>query len=1004
MKAMSFKPVSPKVDFPAMERDLLKEWYDKGIVEKYLKRNEKSEKRFSFLDGPITANNPMGVHHGWGRTYKDLWQRFWNMCGYKQRFQNGFDCQGLWVEVEVEKELGIRNKKDIENLVPGDKKASIAKFVQLCKERVYTFSAIQTDQSKRLGYFMDWDNSYYTMSDENNYMIWYFLKTCFEKGWIYKGHDSVPWCPRCQTAISQHEMLTEDYKEVVHESIFMQFPLVGHPHEYLLVWTTTPWTIPGNIAVAVDVDLEYSLVEAKNGDKLWVAKDRVDAVFTEGYESIVKKVKGIELVGLKYKSAFDDVPGVAAVAKKHPDTFHMVIPTDPLIMPISVTEGTGLVHTAVSAGIEDFKLGKKLGLPMITLIEDNATYIPELGFMPGKSAKKHPELVFDFMKEQESDDERFVFLIHRYRHRYPACWRCKTELVWKVADEWYIAMDIKEKGGEKTLREQMIDTAKMIEWHPSFGLERELDWLKNMHDWMISKKNRYWGLALPIYECKKCGKFEVIGGKEELQKRAVSGWKELEGHSPHKPYIDEVTIKCSDCGEVISRVDDVGNVWLDAGIVPFSTFIDPETKELSYITNKKYWKEWFPVDFITESFPGQFKNWFYSMIAMSTVLEKKNPFKTILGYASMLAEDGRPMHKSWGNSIEFNEAADKIGVDVMRWMYAAADPEQNLLFGYKRADETRRHFHLMIWNIYNFFITYALIDKWKPGSGSSTRMISKNVLDQWIISLLNKLVKDVTDALEKYNPQKATQSIEAFVNDLSLWYIRRSRKRVGSSTENEVDKNSFYTTSYEVLVTLSKLLAPFTPFIAEEIYKNLTNEESVHLATWPESNEKLLDIAIIEKMKVVRLAVELAHSVRKKAGIKLRQPLQAAAIYFRGTANALLNDQLNKLFEEEVNIKQIVVDEAALHMDRNHKTEWSEEKENVKVHISLDLNQALLDEGESRDIVRKIQEERKKIGTTMDEKVNVILPEWPKDFEDEIKRKALIQTLSKGDTFSVSRI
>ncbi|MBI4991426.1 class I tRNA ligase family protein, partial [Candidatus Gottesmanbacteria bacterium] len=704
-----FKPVDPKPNFPEMEKKILDFWYKQGIVDKYLHKNDRSNKRFSFLDGPITANNAMGVHHAWGRTYKDLWQRFYNMMGYRQRFQNGFDCQGLWIEVEVEKELGIRNKRDIENLVPGDKKKSIAKFVQLCKDRVMKFSKIQTEQTKRLGNFMVWENSYYTMSDENNYMIWHFLKTCHEKGWIYKGRDSVPWCPRCETAISQHEMLTEDYKEIVHESIYFRLPLEGKKGEYLLLWTTTPWTIPANIAVAIDETFDYSLVEGKNGKKYWLARDLVEPTFGKDYKKTVKTVKGKELVGLKYKGPFDELDVVKKTKEENREKFHIVIPTDQNILPIVLTEGTGMVHTAVSAGVEDFKLGKKLGLPMIPVIADNADYLPTMGFLAGKNAKKNPRLILNFVEEKG-----FAFKIHNYKHRYPACWRCKEELVWKVADEWYIAMDRKSKmeNGKlkvenKTLREKMINVAKKINWKPAFGLERELDWLNNMHDWLISKKNRYWGLALPIYECKKCGNFEVIGGKEELKKRAVSGWEKFEGNSPHKPYVDEVKIRCSQCNSPVSRIDDVGNVWLDAGIVPFSTYVDQKSGKLSYVTDKNYWKEWFPADFITESFPGQFKNWFYSMIAMSTVLEYKNPYNTVLGYASMLGEDGRPMHKSWGNAIDFNTGAEKIGVDVMRWMFATHDPEQNLLFGYRKADETRRKFHLLLWNIYNFFVTYA---------------------------------------------------------------------------------------------------------------------------------------------------------------------------------------------------------------------------------------------------------------------------------------------------------
>jgi isoleucyl-tRNA synthetase len=428
-----FEPVDLKVNFPELEKKLLSDWDKNSLVKKYLNRNKNSKKYFSFLDGPITANNPMGVHHAWGRTYKDLWQRFKNMQGYKQRFQNGFDCQGLWVEVEVEKELKFKSKKDIEIF-------GVAKFVELCKERVKKYSGIQTEQSKRLGYFMDWEHSYYTLSDDNNYMIWHFLKICFENGWIYKGADAVAWCPRCETAISQHEMLTEDYKEITHQSVYLAFPIVGQTEEYLLVWTTTPWTIPANIAVAVDPNLDYSQVEIGK-KKYWIAKDAKDRVMGTQAHKVLKTVKGSKLVGLRYTGAFDDLPKVAKVAHGKNDKFHVVIATDNLILPITTTEGTGMVHTAVSAGAEDFKLGKKINLPMIPVIEDDASYMPGLGFLSGKNAKKHPEVVLDYLKKLNEEGHHFYFRIENYTHRYPACWRCKTELVWKVGDEWYIAMD-----------------------------------------------------------------------------------------------------------------------------------------------------------------------------------------------------------------------------------------------------------------------------------------------------------------------------------------------------------------------------------------------------------------------------------------------------------------------------------------------------------------------------------------------------------------------------------
>jgi len=998
-----FESVDQQVDFPELERKLLAVWNKKGIVKKYLSRNKKSKKYFSFMDGPITANNPMGVHHAWGRTYKDIWQRFKNMQGYRQRFQNGFDCQGLWVEVEVEKELGFKSKKDIEEF-------GIDKFVNLCKERVKKYSGIQTEQSKRLGYFMDWDHSYYTLSDDNNYMIWHFLKVCYEKGWIYKGADSVAWCPRCETAISQHEMLTEDYKELTHESVFLAFPITGQKEEYLLVWTTTPWTVPANVAVAVNPDLDYSLVEVGQR-KYWVAQAAKDRVFSGEKVKELKTTKGAKLVGLRYKGAFDSLEKVAEASRN--DKFHTVIATDDMILPITTDEGTGMVHIATSAGSEDFRLGKKLNLPIIKIIEDNASYMNNLGFLSGQNAKKHPEIILEYLKKLEGEEKHFFFKTEMYTHRYPACWRCKTELVWKITDEWYISMDKPAKitapkiklDNEKedwkkdeenppgipdtrTLRERMKAVAEKINWIPSFGLDREMDWLTNMHDWLISKKNRYWGLALPIWECKKCHSFEVIGGSEELKERAVSGLKEFSGKSPHKPQIDLIKIKCQKCDSVMSRIEPVGNPWLDAGIVPFSTisedngacgFEKTKTNPL-YLKDREEWKKWFPADFITESFPGQFKNWFYAMITMSTVLEDTNPYKTVLGFGTLLGEDGRPMHKSWGNSIEFNEGADKIGADVMRWMFSRTNPSENMLFGYKVADEVRRRFHLKLWNVYNFFITYANLDNWRPGIHKKPGK-SGNILDKWIIARLNQTVFLTTKTLESFDASAASGEIDKFVDDLSLWYIRRSRDRVGPAKQSEKDANAFYSTTYYVFYTLSKILAPFMPYLSDKIYTNLTKELSVHLSEWPDKffEPSTEELKLIGEMQDVRELVEKVHASRKEVGIPVRQPLSKVMV-FSEDKKEISSDVLS-IAESELNIKEIILEVGT-----------------EKIELDTKITPELKEEAEVRDIARKIQEERKNLGLNLTQKVDVKIERMPKSkkFVQWIMKKAQISKIEEG--------
>ena len=974
-----FKPITSRVNFVEMEEKLLNWWYQSGLVKEYLHRNDKAKVRFSFLDGPITANNPMGAHHAWGRTYKDIWQRFFNMRGFKQRFQNGFDCQGLWVEVEVEKELGFKTRKDIE-------KYGVARFVNQCKERVHRYAKVQTDQSKRLAYFVDWDNSYYTMSDENNYMIWAFLKKCWQDGNLYKGWDTVPWCPRCSTAISQHEILTEEYQELTHTAVYLRFPIVGKKEEYLLVWTTTPWTIPANALIAANPEIVYALVENEK-KKYWLAASLVSRIFGQKAK-IVKKVSGSELLEKEkithYQAPFSDLPAIQKVNKK-PNFYTLVLSKEL----VNEAEGTGLVHISPGTGTEDYRfVVKDLGFQEIVFpaVDESGRYLAGYDWLEGKSAKESPGLILDYL--QKKDGGAYLFKTEEYTHRYPVCWRCKTELIWRLVEEWYLAMDDTNKKGAKNYRKQMIEMVKKIHWLPSFGLERELDWLHNMEDWLISKK-RYWGLALPVWECDG-GHFEVIGSKEELEKKAVKGWEKFKSHTPHRPWIDEVKIKCSSCGKLASRIPDVGNPWLDAGIVSFSTLVDPKTGKVSYLTDKRYWREWFPADFITESFPGQFKNWFYSLIAMATVLENQAPFKAVLGYATLLAEDGRPMHKSWGNAIEFDEAAEKIGVDVMRWMYVIQNPANNLLFGYHLADETRRRFHLTLWNVYNFFVTYANVDYWQPKKSLPSKPTK---LDLWILTRLDETLIKATEAMENYNAATAAQALEDFVQDISLWYLRRSRRRVGPTAQDKKDKDLAYAVLYRLLVTLAKVLAVFTPYLAEEIYQNLVNggkikvKDSVHLTDWPTArNEKTLDKKLIEQMAMVRKICELGHAARKEARIKVRQPLPQLTV---NNCPLSVGEDLGQLIKDELNVKKVV---------------FKKGKGDLGVKLNTKTTPLLKAEGEARELVRQIQELRKETDCKLDQKIVVYGPHLPKkdSLREYVKEETLAKELRPGKELKIS--
>lgn len=979
-----FKFVSSKVDFPKIEKEILSYWNKNSILKKYIDRNQSSQKKFKFIDGPITANNPMGAHHAWGRTYKDLWQRYFNMKGYKQRFQNGFDEQGLWIEVEVEKELGLRTKKDIEDLVKGDKFKSIDKFVEFCKERVKKFSYIQTEQSKKLGYFMDWDNSYHTSSDENNFAIWHYLKNIYKKGWLYKGKDSVPWCPRCGTAISQHEILTEEYKEITHKAVFVKYPVINQDFS-LLIWTTTPWTLPGNVSIAVNPNFKYTKL-TNNSTKesiILVAETEINQdnesrihsiaelkkIFLAESKGSVDTILGKEIVELSqggYAGPFDDLENVKKARESNLSNFHKIIASKDLVTP---DEGTGLVHIAPGAGEEDFRLAKEQNLPVIELINEDASYIGGLGEFSSKNAKKHPELIIDYLKNKEGG--KFFFLEEDFKHRYPTCWRCKTELVWRVVDEWYIAMDSNDPEKNKTYRELMKEVIKEVNWLPKWGYDRELDWLNNLQDWLISKK-RYWGLALPIWECQKCGHFDVIGSHEELKERAIEGWDKFKGNSPHRPWIDLVKIKCSKCGEKVARVADVGNVWLDAGIVPYST--------IHYFTDKKYWREWFPADFITESFHGQFKNWFYSLIALSTALEYKAPFKTLLGHGQVRDEKGEEMHKSKGNAIWFDEAADKMGVDVMRWVYLRTNPEHNVNFGYNVADETRRKVFLILWNVYVFFITYAKLDKWQP---TKTEKLSfSDSLDKWVISELNQLIGKVNKDLGKYDAYSASRSIEKFIIDLSTWYVRRIRGRVGPTAKNGEEKDNTYLVLFITLTKLSQLMAPFTPFISEEMFKNLTGELSVHLTDFPQPNKNMVNKDLSNKMEQIRKLSESAHSIRKDKGVKLRQPLSS---FTYGKEQEKISSDLEQILAEELNVKKVVYESGK------------------SPAFDFKLTTELSEEGEARDIIRSIQEKRKESGCVLDELITVELPEWPKEFEEYIKKETLTKDIKKGPKIIITR-
>ena len=1042
------KKVDPQVDFIKLEHSVLDFWEKNDIFNKRIALN-KGKPPWSFIDGPITANNPMGVHHAWGRTIKDMMNRYKAMNGFDLRYQNGFDCQGLWVEVEVEKELGFKSKRDVEEY-------GIEKFVNLCKDRVRKYSAIQTEQSKRLGYWMDWDNSYYTMSDENNYTIWSMLKKLFEDDKIYRGMDVVPWSGKSGTSYSQMEII-EGRKLVAHESVFVRFPILDRKNEYLLVWTTTPWTLTSNVIAAVNVNLEYVKLRAADGSLYYFAKENLEfqrlekqfsdkkqwiegvpklktisQIFKErgGYE-LEGTVKGSELVGLKYSGPFDDLEAQSELGG-YPFTddklkskgingvnTHQVIDAgkDSIGNDIVVAgEGTGIVHMAPGCGDVDYKIGKKLGFINIAPLDAEAKFMDKFGWLSGLVATEKEtinKIIVD-LKERG-----FLLYSEQYPHVYPHCWSSGDELVFRMVDEWYINMD---------WRDRIKKVVDQINWIPDWGKDREHEWLDNMGDWMISKK-RFWGLALPIWEFED-GSFMIVGSKEELKNLAIEGWSEFDGQSPHRPWIDKVKIKHPESGLIGTRILDVGNPWLDAGIVPYST--------LNYNDDKAYWEKWFPGDFVVESFPGQFRNWYYSLLALSTVMEDKAPFKTLLGHALVKDETGRDMHKSWGNAIWFDAAAEEIGVDVMRWMYANQNIEHNLLFGYGPANEVRRKL-LTLWNVYSFFATYAAVDKFSP-LDTNIEDSDLTLLDQWILAKSNLLVKEAINAFDNYRVDKFIQKFERFLDDLSNWYIRRNRRRFWKS-ENDTDKKTAYHTLYHVLLTSVKIIAPILPFISEKIYQNLVCNiddklpESVHLCDYPVIDDKKIDQKMIEQVDTIRKIVELGRSARNKAELKIRQRLKELCFYLSDNSIEEFVIENQKIILEELNVKKIKfvkstdkligyeikpnlpfigqdhgkelpkIKDAILKMDsdkivsdlnkdgevkillssnsiilkrdaflinkKSKKGYTSESDGNITVGLTTELSEKLIQEGIARDVIRHVQIMRKNANFAVEDRINI---------------------------------
>ncbi len=860
-----FPVLSDKPDADSLELAILDFWDRQDIFAKVRAANAGGP-RFSFIDGPVTANKVLGVHTAWGRTLKDAFLRYKAMNGFDQRYQNGFDCQGLWIEVGVEKELGLNSKREIEEY-------GLEAFAAKCREVVEKSAADLIASSVRLGQWMDWGKDYYTFSDTNIEYIWKFLRVVHERGWLYMGHRPTEWCPRCGTSISAHE-LVGSYVERSDPSLFVRFPVLGRPGEALVIWTTTPWTLPANVAAAVRADAEYG--RTASGD--WMAVQRGQG------ETFTEVLAGSELVGWRYSGPFDYLPPGGGVE-------HRVVAWDE----VSMDEGTGIVRIAPGCGAEDFDLGRTYDLPVLSPVDESGRFYPEYGWLAGMSTSEAADPIINDLRQRS-----LLVRSGHITHRYPECWRCHTPLIFRVSDDWFISVD--------KIREPMRAANRDVEWTPAYMGSRMDDWLVNMSDWNISRR-RYYGLPLPFYPC-SCGHLNVIGSRAELAERAttpLTGLKEL-----RRPWIDAIRIRCAECDREVQRITEVGDVWLDAGIVPFSTLgWEGAAKGVTTadLPDHGYWEQWFPADWVSEM-REQIRLWFYSQLFMSVTLTGRAPYRQVLGYEKMLDEHGREMHGSWGNAITADEAFARMGADVMRWQYCQQPPNQNLLFGFGPGKEIQRRL-LTLWNSVSFLASYANTSDFTPSlsdlavtgqdTAASEPWPGMQLLDRWLLARTARLIADATSGYEQYLTVNVTRAFESYLDDLSNWYIRRSRRRFWNGDEAALR------TLWTGLVQSVRVIAPVAPFLAEHMWQSLVvavwpdAPESVFLAGWPGAGQ--IDDRLVANVAAVRQVVELGRRARAQSKLKHRQPLRTLIV--EGADG--IEDYLAEI-ADELRVKQVVLD------------------------------------------------------------------------------------------------
>ena len=862
-----FKAVNPKLDVPSMEDNVLKMWTKQEIFKKTVDQRQ-GKPEYVFYEGPPTANGRPGVHHVLARAFKDMFPRYKIMRGYNVSRRGGWDTHGLPVEIEVEKQLGFTNKQQIEEY-------GIDKFNELCKKSVFNYIQEWEKLTDRIGFWVDLDTAYVTYTNDYIESVWWILKNFWEKDLLFKGYKIVPYCPRCGTPLSDHEVAL-GYDDATDPSVFVRFPLVDKPDTYFLVWTTTPWTLPANVAIAAHPEVDYVTVERDNNgttEKLILAKSLLEKVFRGEEVKVVDTFKGKKLKGMKYNPLYTFVPLDKPA--------HFVVLGDF----VTTEDGTGLVHQAPAFGAEDMEMSKQNDLSVLLTVQPDGTFIPEITPWRGIFVKDADPLII-----QELESRGLMFRSEKFVHTYPFCWRCHTPLLYYARESWYIRTSAK--------KENLVSLNKTINWVPDhikngrFG-----NWLENNIDWSLSRE-RYWGTPLPVWECEngECKHRECVGSVMELSEKAGRDLTELDLHRPH---VDNVHWKCVQCGGEMSRVKDLIDVWFDSGSMPYAQWHYP-------FENKDKFEAQYPADYICEAV-DQTRGWFYSLHAISTLLNDQVSFKNVICLGHIQDAEGRKMSKSLGNIVQPWDVINLHGADALRWyLYTATPPGQERRFSSDLVGEVIRNFTLTLWNVYSFFVTYANLDK--PQALNITA--PANELDRWLLSELNVLVRDVTKAYEEYDVTNATRPVEQFVETLSTWYVRRSRRRFWKN-DSAADKQSAYSTLYTALTTVAKLIAPAMPFLAEELYQNLvrsvdeTAPESVHLSEWPVAMEEFIDESLNTEMKLVMKLVSLGHSARQKANRKVRQPLAEAAFSVGNNSEraALLKNA--EVVQDELNVKQV---------------------------------------------------------------------------------------------------